>query len=97
MTNKQPIKIFRRVYDNPKKEDGSLKPNELLGEFTLIEGNMDDYMYIVYLQDKEGELYKLQGVEVSGLYHPKEGGTRHILTKLKDDPTVQIYLKYLKQ
>ncbi len=88
------MKIYERIYDNPKNVDDTKKPNKLLGEFELLQGNMDDYSYIVYLKDKKGEIYKLIGQEVSGYYHQNEGGTRNILHKLKDTPDVKAYLKF---
>jgi hypothetical protein len=88
------MKIYQRVYDNPLNKDGTKKTNKLLGEFELLEGNMEDYSYKVYVKDKNGEVYKLTGVEVSGYLHPNEGGTRHILTKLSETEEVKAYLKF---
>lgn len=88
------MKIYERIYDNPKNKDGSEKPNELLGEFELLSGDMNDYSYQVYVRGKDGEVYKLTGREVSGLYHPNGGGTKHFLEKLSDTPDVKAYLEF---
>ena len=31
------MKYYKRYYDNPNKADGTAKPNELLGDFTVVE------------------------------------------------------------
>jgi hypothetical protein len=91
---KEVIKIYERIYDNAKKEDGTDKPNKLLGEFELLEGDMNDYSYVVFVKDNTGEVYKLIGQEVSGFYHPNEGGTRNVLSKLSESADVKAYLKF---
>ena len=93
--SKEKIEVYERVYDNPLNQDGSKKPNKLLGTFEIIDDEgMDDYSYEIYVKDKDGDICKLKGTEVSGFYHPNEGGTRNMITKLKDINDVKIYLKY---
>ena len=93
--NIEGMKIYERIYDNPKVKDSLVeKPNTLLGEFELLEGSMDDYSYKVIVKDDRGEVYQLVGKEVSGYYNPGLGGTKHTLIKLKDLPEVKAYLKY---
>ena len=41
------IQIYERVYDNPNNEDGTAKENKLLGEFELVDGEIDEYSYAV--------------------------------------------------
>lgn len=89
------MKVYERIYDNPKNEDGTEKPNKLLGEFELIGGDMSDYSYEVFVKDKKGEVYKLTGREVSGFYFPGEGGTKHFITKLSECPDIEAYIKYV--
>jgi hypothetical protein len=89
---KKSIKIYEREYDNPKNEDGSDKPNKLLGSFEMVEGDMNDYSYTCYIRKTNGKLYKLQGFEVSY----QNGGTRNVLTELEDTPDVKAYLTYSK-
>lgn len=88
------MEVYERIYDNPLNEDGTEKPNKLLGSFDLVDGSMDDYSYEVIVKDKSGELYILSGREVSGLYHPKEGGTRHFIEKLTENRFVKAFIKY---
>lgn len=83
------MKIYERVYDNPLNGDGSEKPNKLLGEFELLEGDMDDYSYVCYVRGPDRQVYKLVGREVSY----GNGGTRHFLQKLEECPDVVAYLK----
>jgi hypothetical protein len=88
------MKIYERIYDNPKNEDGTDKPNKLLGEFEILEGDMNGYSYEVIIKDSDGEIYKLVGKEVSGYYYPNQGGTKHFLTKLSESSDVKAYLKF---
>ena len=88
------MKIYERDYDNPKSEDGTDKPNKLLGEFEIVEGKMDDYSYVVFGKDDKGELYKITGTEVSGYYCPGKGGTKNTIKALSECKEVKIYLKY---
>lgn len=90
------MKIYERFYDNPKNKDGTDKPNKLLGDFELLEGDMNDYSYECIVRDEHMEVYKLVGREVSGYYHPNEGGTKHSLHPLSDSPDVKAYLKHVK-
>ena len=88
------MKLYERIYDNPINKDGTKKPNKFLGEFELIEGKMDSYSYEVIVKNKEdNELYILFGYEVSGFYHPNEGGIRHLLEKLTENRFVKAYIK----
>jgi len=92
------MKIYERVYDNPINKDGTEKPNTLLGEFDLIDGDMNDYSYEVIVKSKEdNELYILFGREVSGYYHPNEGGTRNLLEKLTENRFVKAYINNEKK
>ena len=71
------IKIYKRIYDNPKNTDGSDKENELLGEFKIIYGNYPDYAFsLIGIKKDDGKIYNIVGDEVSGFYNPGEGGTR---------------------
>ena len=87
--------IFERIYDNPKREDGTEKPNRSLGKFYLLDGDMNDYSYEVYVKDLQGVAYKLIGKEVSGFYDKGEGGTKHTLIRLDELPEVKNYIKYV--
>ena len=89
------MKIYKRIYDNPINKDGTEKPNELLGEFELIDGLMDDYCYEVIVKNiTDNELYILFGKEVSGFYNPNEGGIKHLLEKLTENRFVKAYIKF---
>lgn len=84
-------KLYERIYDNPLNEDGSKKPNKLLGIFQIKGGLPNDYSYTCYGY-KNHKLYKITGREVSGFYHPKEGGIRHFIMPIEDCEEVRIYL-----
>ena len=90
-------KIYERIYDNSKNKDGTEKPNKLLGEFLIIEEGGNGYAYEIYVKDRQGELYKIKGTEISGYYNPGEGGTKNFIEKLIETQDVQIYLKWRKQ
>ena len=88
------MKIYKHVFDNPLNEDGTKKENELFGEFDIVDGSMDDYSYEVIVKDKSDKLFILHGKEVSGLYNPKEGGTRNRIEPLEDNYFVKIYKQF---
>lgn len=88
------MKIYERIYDNPIKEDGMEKENKFLGEFDLLDGDMNDYSYECIVKDKDGELFILHGKEVSGYYNPEKGGTRHFLEPLKENYFVKKYIEF---
>lgn len=89
------MQIFKHVYDNPKNNDGTNKPNELLGDFDLLDGDMNDYSYDVIVRSKaDGKVYILHGKEVSDYYHPNLGGTRNYLEPLTENYFVKMYLKF---
>ena len=91
------MKIYRRVYDSDKYEDGTEKENEFLGEFELLDGDMNDYSYQVIVKNEAGELFILYGKEVSDFYCPNMGGTRHSLEPLKENYFVKKYLEFSSQ
>ena len=90
------MEIYERVYDNEFNEDGTKKENKLLGDFELVDGDMDGYSYTAIIKDKEGELFILEGKEVSGFYHPEQGGTKHYISPLKENYFVKKYLEFNK-
>lgn len=67
-------KIYRHIYDEHKEEDGSDKPNELLGEFEIISGDDNDYMFEM-IGKKDGKYYNIIGKEVSYLRNKHDAGT----------------------
>ena len=69
------IEIYKRIYDNPKKEDGTDKPNEFLGEFEIIYGEMDYAFSVIGINKEDGLPYNIIGDEVSGFYREGQGGT----------------------
>jgi hypothetical protein len=87
------MKIYERIYDNPL--DKNKKENKLLGEFELIDGDMNDYSYqVIVKSNKDKELYILHGREISGFYNPGMGGTKHLLEKLTKNRFVKAYIKF---
>lgn len=68
-------KIYKHIYDNPKDQEGNDKPNELLGEFNVIYGDMNDYSFSVVVVDKDENIFNLVGDEVSGRYGNPKAGT----------------------
>lgn len=76
--------IHRRIYDNPIDENGKEKPNELLGNFKVIQQISED-MYaeqFIGLNVDDNQIYLVEGSEVSY----KNGGVRYqttLLTGLK--------------
>lgn len=89
------MKIYKYIYDQPINKDGTQKENELLGEFELIDGAMDDYSYEVIVMDKkDNKPYILFGRERSGFHYPEKGGTIHMLENLLDNKFVKAFIKY---
>ena len=51
-------KIYRHFYDNDKNNAGEQKPNELLGEFEIVEGGIDGYDFeAVGIRKEDGKSY----------------------------------------
>lgn len=77
--------IYKRNYDNPKNLDGIDKPNELLGTFE-IEKQISEDSYaekFIGIRKEDGKRYLVQGIEVSGLYHPNQGGMKYEITNIE--------------
>ena len=92
------MKIYERVYDNQFNDDLTEKENKLLGDFEIVDGNMDDYSYECIVKSNEnGELYILIGQEVSGFYHLNQGGTKNTIEKLSDNRFVRAYIEHNNQ
>ena len=65
------MKIYQHIYDQPEG-----KPNELLGDFTIIYGDMNDYSFsIIVVEITTDKVYNLVGDEVSGRYGDPQAGT----------------------
>lgn len=77
------MEIYKRNYDNPKNEDGTLKPNELLGDFEIVE-NLDeeeDAWENDYIGTMNGKVYLISQREVSG-HGNNLGGSRFEVKEL---------------
>ena len=73
------ILVFRRLYDNPIADDGSDKPNEFLGEFTVQQVLLDDfYSGQMLATDDAGKYVLINESEVSYV----NGGSRFTVTPL---------------
>lgn len=75
------IKLYRHNYDNPKKQDGSDKPNEFLGEFLIPIGSANDYSYET-IGEKDGKKYKIYGQEISSLADRYNAGTKNFVEEI---------------
>lgn len=60
------MEIYKRNYDNPKNEDGTEKPNELLGDFEIVETLMEDAYESERIGAMDGKVYLITEREVSG-------------------------------
>ena len=76
-------KIYQRAYDNPKDTSGKLKPNKYLGEFEVVEQITEDMYAEEFIGKKDGKYYLVKGVEVSGFYHPNQGGVRYSVVEME--------------
>ena len=68
------LKIYERVYDNPKAPDGTEKPNKFLGEFEILQVVKRD-MYTSTMTGRlvgTDEIYLIDEYEVCGY----NGGSR---------------------
>ena len=76
--DKKLVKIYRHIYDKDTNEDGTKKSNELLGEFEIIEGSVnDDYNFEgIGINQKNGKKYKIHGQEISALGDRYNAGTK---------------------
>ena len=86
------VKIYERIYDNPKDVNGKPKPNKSLGTYEVEGGLPDDYSYTVYgIKDKK--LYQIDGVEISY----SNGGTKHYIIEITEDhPLIKAWKKLNK-
>ena len=70
-------KIYKHIYDNPQDEEGKDKPNELLGEFEIISGSVNDaYSFEgIGVNVKDNKIYKIEGREIMNCSgkNPKSG------------------------
>ena len=73
--------IYKRVYDNPKNEDGTDKENELLGTFDITQQIFEDSYSEQFIgtRQEDGKKYLVEGKEVSFA----NGGIRYSITELK--------------
>jgi hypothetical protein len=76
------MEIWKRIYDNPKNDDGTDKPNELLGEFEILEELFVDDYQSARIGEKDGVIYVINEYEVSGRYLPI-GGSKFEIHELK--------------
>lgn len=77
-------KIYTRIYDNPKKEDGSNKPSSFLGTFK-VEKQISKGLYseeFIGKREEDNKRYLVRGVEVNGLYHKNMGGIKYTITDI---------------
>ena len=69
--------IYKHIYDNPKNADGTDKPNELLGEYEIVFGDINDYSFsVIGISKADGLPYNIIGDEVSGRFGSTQAGTR---------------------
>ena len=74
MNKDDKIKIYTRLYDGKKWGEG--EPNKLLGEFEIEKVIMEDAYAGKWIGKKDGKKYMIIQTEVSGMYNPKNGGSR---------------------
>lgn len=75
--------VYERNYDNPTFDDGTAKPNKLLGKFRVLE-TLSDAMYSEqFIGEKSGKKWLITEHEVSGYYHPGKGGSRYEVKRIK--------------
>ena len=70
------MEIFKRVYDNPLKKDGTPKENKKLGDFEIIKTISEDFYTSKRIGIKDGKKYLIEEYEVSGF----NGGSRFEVT-----------------
>lgn len=68
----QKVKIYKREYD----DGGEGMPNEFLGEFKIEKVIMEDFYAGKWIGIKDGKRYFITQTEVSGMYNPKNGGSK---------------------
>jgi hypothetical protein len=83
-------KFYERHYDNPKNKDGTDKPNKLLGEFEILENDIEMYCGVAILRDIKGNLFELKRVEISF----NNGGSKDYIFPLEDNYFIKAYLKH---
>lgn len=76
------MEVWKRVYDNPKNDDGSDKPNEFLGNFEILEELFVDDYQSARIGEKDGKIYLIREWEVSGRYN-NYGGSAFDVNELK--------------
>lgn len=60
------MKIYQRIYDNPKNEDGTEKTNKFLGDFEIIEILSEDAYSSERIGVINGKVFLISEIEVSG-------------------------------
>ena len=89
------IKIFKREYDNPVFVTGKEKPNELLGEFEIVQtfdiNDLDTSKKIAIRKDDgSNDVYLIEQFQVG---FPALSGSRFVATKLINLQVKENYLK----
>lgn len=78
---KEKIKLYRHIYDNPIEKIGKEKPNEFLGEFEVEKGSTDGYGFET-IGEKDGKKYKIYGQEISCLADSYNAGTKVFIEEI---------------
>jgi hypothetical protein len=73
------MKIYERLFDNPKKADGTLKESKLLGNFEIIEVISEDSYSSEQIGVADDKVYLISEREVTGV----NGGSRYEIKELK--------------
>lgn len=73
------MKIYERLFDNPKKADGTLKESKLLGNFEIIEVISEDSYSSEQIGIADDKVYLISEREVTGV----NGGSRYEIKELK--------------
>jgi len=76
------MEIYKRIYDKPLNEDGSVKENELLGDFEIIEVLVEGAYESKRLGTLNEKVYLITETEVSGRYNASKGGSQFEVKEL---------------
>ena len=74
------MEIFKRLFDNPNKKDGTPKENEKLGDFEIVKTIRKDTYTSTIIGKKESKTYLIEEYEVCGF----NGGSEFIITEITE-------------
>lgn len=74
------MEIFKRLYDNPNKKDGTPKENEKLGDFEIVKTIREDVYTSTRIGKMNNKTHLIEEYEVCGF----NGGSEFVITEINE-------------